>query len=228
MENRRIFWTTAVLLSLLLLLAACGGGTAEEAIESSEDTSAAEEMADEGLEATGSESAGNPLPTPISGVKAPPTRVGTPLQSLDILFVIQTPLTDTIDLQRVADWTAVQPDLVDVHYALFMFGGDALGEPVSFTADVEELTAVLNQPSAATGSALPSTEAIIQAAQLPGWRSDNVERLLILLTSTPVELSEEEMSNMIGGRVLTLAPNSDPNIDTTTLMIEQLTDLLTE
>lgn len=174
---------TAVLLLLLFILAACGGAT-------SEDT---ESAAPEDVEAVGSESAGVVLPTPIMGAKVQPTRMGAGTavpNTLDILIITQAAdlSVDTLDT------LAAELNLFDMQVALSFYGDPVPASAplgvADFTADMSELTAVLNQPSAITQT-VTIADALLAGMQLSGWRENSSYRLVLLVTEPPFPLNEE-------------------------------------
>lgn len=161
---------TAVTLFLLLVLAACGGG------EGSGD-----------VEATGSESVGDILPTPITGAKALPTRANATTLTPDILIIAPSSVITAVDLITVSTQLA----LPNAHFALVLYGDSDLAGSFDFAADVAEATAVPNAP-AQTAITLPA--ALAAGLQLPGWRAGSTPRLILLLVEGTTPPDEEMLS----------------------------------
>lgn len=166
-KNRWLF--TAVTLFLLLYLGACGGG------EGAGD-----------VEATGSESVGDILPTPITGAKALPTRATAANLTPDILIVAPSTALTAVDLNAIADQVA----LPSARYALALYGDVAPSGVFDFTGEMAELTAVFDPPDAPT-PLLTLSAAWAAGLQLPGWRVDSEPRLLMLVADETVP--DEEM-----------------------------------
>ncbi|HUM72191.1 MAG TPA: hypothetical protein PLK31_25480, partial [Chloroflexota bacterium] len=116
--RRQHGWFTAVILFLLLVLAACGGAD---------------------VEATGSESIGDVLPTPISGAKALPTRANAAALMPDILLVAPPDALTAVDLITVSTQLA----LPNAHFALVLYGAADHAGSFDFTPD---MTAVSDTP----------------------------------------------------------------------------------
>ncbi len=162
--RRQNGWLTAVTLLLLLALAACGG----------------QEAADD-VEATGSESVGDVLPTPITGAKALPTRANVTGLTPDILIIAPSTALTAVDLNTLS----AQLALPNGRFALALYGDmapigvfDFAEEMAALTAAA--LTAVLTTPAAPTPP-LTLADALADGLALPGWRADSEPRLIVLL-----------------------------------------------
>lgn len=166
-KNRWLF--TAVTLLLLLVLAACGGGTGD-------------------VEATGSESVGDALPTPITGAKALPTRANAATLMPDILIIAPSSAITAVDLITVSTQLA----LPNAHFALLLYGDSDVGGSFDFAADVAEAMTALDAPAQTSLTFLPA--ALAAGLQLPGWRANSTPRLILLLVGGTVPPDEEMLA----------------------------------
>lgn len=176
--RRDIGWLTAVTLCLLLILAACGGAITEQEAQPEAATD---------VEATGSEKIGDLLPTPISGVKALPTRANAATLMPDILLIVPALMLTGEDLDTVIDQAAFP----NARLALALYGDAGPTEVFDFTEEVADLTAVPDAPEIPTQPALTLPTALAAGLQLPGWRVDSAPRLILLVVDGA--LPDEEM-----------------------------------
>ncbi len=170
LQNR---WRTAVTLLLLLVLAACGGG------EGAGD-----------VEATGSESVGDILPTPITGAKVWPTRANAASLTPDILIIVPSSMLTAVDLNGLPNQAA----LPNARYALALYGDTAPIGIFDFMTDMGELTAVLDTTNAPDQLPLTLPEALAAGLQLPGWRPDSLPRLILVVVDEEAPVAEEMMA----------------------------------
>jgi hypothetical protein len=135
------------------------------------------------VEAVGSESAGDIVPTPVTGPKVLPTRVDTAvITSPDILFVTQAAFLTADDLQTIAAELA-QPD---THFGLSLYGESGPVGVYDLTTEMETLTAVLNQSPTTVDEPITIANALSAGIELPGWRENGNPRLIFLITDAPV------------------------------------------
>jgi len=175
-------WATAVALLLFLLLAACSGA---------EENYAPEEEAANDVEATGSESVGDILPTPISGAKVLPTRVNAAGLVPDILVIAPSAMLESEDLNTLAEQLA----LPNARFALVLYDNAGPSGTFDFVADVAELTAVLEEPDLLLQSELTGPEALTTGIQLPGWRSTSTPRLILFVADDAL-LADAQMMTL--------------------------------
>ncbi|NJN53578.1 MAG: hypothetical protein HC804_01785 [Anaerolineae bacterium] len=164
--KRQVDCLTAVTLLLLLVLAACGGGTNEQ-------------------EATGSESVGDILPTPITGAKVLPTRLNTAALMPDILIVAPARMLTAVELTALDS----QLTLPNARFALVLAGDAESARVVDFVIDMGELTAVDEQTNAT--STLSLSGALAEGLELSGWRPNSTPRLILLLVGEGMLPDEE-------------------------------------
>lgn len=180
--GRQRGWSTAVALMLFLLLAACGGADVDYE---------AEEEAANDVEATGSESVGDILPTPITGAKVLPTRASVAGLVPDILIVAPSTNLITEDLNMLA----AQLALPNARFALVLYANTGLSGTFDFVADAAELTAVFEDQTLLLQSALTGADALAAGIQLPGWRSASNPRLILFVTDDSL-LADAQMMTL--------------------------------
>lgn len=187
---------TAVIMMLMLVLAACSAGTGEEFEAAGE--------AETDIEATGSESASDLLPTPATGAKVLPTRIGTSTLMPDILFVTPSTLLDADDLETIVADMA----LPSVQVGLSLYGDTGLTGVYDLTADMAQVTAVFNQLPQTTNQSVTLAEALAAGMALPGWRAGSQPRLVFLIseTSAPPDADMAALTATAVGQTMQITP----------------------
>lgn len=172
---------TAVTLCLLLVLAACGGAITEQEAQPETATD---------VEATGSEKIGDMLPTPISGVKALPTRANAATLMPDILLIAPSTMLTGEDLNAVVNQAAFP----NARLALALYGDAGPTGVFDFTEGAAGFTAVPDAPETQTQPVFTLPAALAAGLQLPGWRPDSAPRLILLVVDGA--LPDDEMMTL--------------------------------